>query len=569
MSKNIFRSTLLAIFFLVFSCDELEEDTKCLDAQAQVLAAITSFTQDQSASSCSILKTAAQDFISNGCTDTTGFGGIDPNFIADSLECDLIACAIPIGQLLQYALTMEFSTDLDSSSYCAYYDSTITAMEAIVAAGGCAQDGFEGVTQAMVDSVKAAGCDWLQEITLLTATFHEEYDPSVKSFIFITDSDGSVLADTGFYNTGDDSFVLKKSYPKNQIIPEKVGVTTATYEPEYDEYRFSSNLGVDIGSDFHYYNPYKDQPTDYIGESYYIFNNVEDWTQDAALRLNTKGSRAGYTSCCDWNDSTDTTQGSAYLRHYYDNEDVLIMLHREDGTAGFINIENVSIGDTTVVDLSALESAEIVQIPNNTGEPYSYHNFYGYGESGSYSSWNRLASLKGRSGPGLDYSDDNFIVKYPQSVISRFRINTHVGGGYGSPGETQYTQITVGSLPSSVENIDATVDMVNTDLDNFEISHTGSFDQWNVFLLDTTANTYWVVYNSSSSSTMVLPSVPTSVSDEYSALINPSFSFEWIRLTDWMCAESYKEWIELYHSSNGYYLDFCSGLRDLTYWPSE
>ena len=86
---------------------------------------------------------------------------------------------------------------------------------------------------------------------------------------------------------------------------------------------------------------------------------------------------------------------------------------------------------------------------------------------------------------------------------------------------------------------------------------------------DTSINAYWTVYNNSSSSTMVLPSIPASVSDEYSALINPSFSLQNIRLTDWMCAESYKEWIELFHSSNGYYLDYCSGLRDLTYWPSE
>ena len=568
MNKNPYKSLLVIFFIAFFSCEEIEEEEKCIDATAEMLAALASFTQDGSPENCTTLKLAAQGYVSNECTDTTGFGGFDPNFIADSLNCSFITCELPIAQILQYSIVMGLSTDLDSLSYCAYYDSTIMAMETIIG-NGCEIDGAPAITQAELDSAREAGCDWLQEITLLTATFYEEYDPSVKSFIFISDSDGSVLADTGFYNSGDDSFVLKKSYPKNQIVPEKIGVTTATYEPEYDDYILSSNLGVDIGSDFHYYNPYKDEPTDYIGQSYYIFNNVEDWTGDAALRLNTKGSRSAYTSCCNYNEATNTDQGSAYLNHYYDNEDVLIMLHRDDGTAGFINIEKVSIGDTNVVDLSALESAEIVQIPNNTGEVYSYHNFYGYGDNGSYSSWNRLASLKSRSGPGLDYSDDNFIVKYPQSVISRFRINTHVGGGYNSPGETQYTQITTGSLPSSVEKIDATLDLISTDLDNFEISHTGSFDQWNVFLRDTTTNTNWYVFNSSSSSTMVLPSIPTSISDEYSSLIEPSFSFEWIRLTDWMCADSYEEWIKLYHSSNGYYLDFCPGLRDLTYWPPE
>ena len=68
---------------------------------------------------------------------------------------------------------------------------------------------------------------------------------------------------------------------------------------------------------------------------------------------------------------------------------------------------------------------------------------------------------------------------------------------------------------------------------------------------------------------MILPSIPTSVTDEYTSLSNPSFNYSRISLTDWTCAETYKEWIELFHSSDGYYLDFCSGLRDLTYWPPE
>tara|TARA_X000001036_G_scaffold438716_1_gene487326 strand:- start:266 stop:2164 length:1899 start_codon:yes stop_codon:yes gene_type:complete len=632
MVKNIFRSNLLVIFFFIFSCEELEEDTKCLDAQAQVLSAITNFTQDQSGGSCILLKTAAQDFISNGCTDTTGFGGLDPSFIADSLDCDLITCGLPIAQILQYSITMELSSDLDSSSYCAYFDSTIIAMETVIANGceidgapaitqaeldsvkaigcnwvnievlctnpiedlenylnmmedpaeldsisycsyydstvilmeniianECEVDGVPAIIQSELDSVKAIGCEWLQEITFLTATFHEEYDPSVKSFIFITDSEGSVLADTGFYNTGDDSFVLKKSYPKNETIPEKIGVTTVTYEPEYDEYGVSTNLGVDIGSDFHFYNPYID--SEVIGQSSYSFINIP--SSYYKIMVHSKGNYLRF--------ATDSESDEYNLDHYYDNEDVLVMLFYDDGTAGYLVVENVQIGSSHVIDLSTLQTAEHSVINNNTGMDNDYLSAYGYNDGESYISHNRNGRLVPGYGLNRMWNDDgNFIINYPSlNVTPNFKVDAYVGSSYQEPGGKNYRQTTTGSLPSSIEKIDADFDVISSDFGNFEISHSGSFDQWSVSLEDTSINAYWTVYNNSSSSTMVLPSIPASVSDEYSALINPSFSLQNIRLTDWMCAESYKEWIELFHSSNGYYLDYCSGLRDLTYWPSE
>ena len=155
------------------------------------------------------------------------------------------------------------------------------------------------------------------------------------------------------------------------------------------------------------------------------------------------------------------------------------------------------------------------------------------------------------------------------NFTTNFRVNAYVGSGWGEPGGKNYQQTTTGSLPSSVEKIDADFDLINSDLDNFEISHSGSFDQWRVALEDTSINAFWSIYNSSSTSTMILPSIPTDVIDEYSSLSNPSFDLYHISLTDWMCAETYKEWVELFHSTNSYYLDFCNGFHNLNFWPAE
>ena len=63
---------------------------------------------------------------------------------------------MPLAQVLQYSIVMGLSTDLDSLSYCAYYDSTIMAMETIIG-NGCEIDGALAITQAELDSAREAG----------------------------------------------------------------------------------------------------------------------------------------------------------------------------------------------------------------------------------------------------------------------------------------------------------------------------------------------------------------------------------------------------------------------------
>ena len=269
--------------------------------------------------------------------------------------------------------------------------------------------------------------------------------------------------------------------------------------------------------------------------------------------------------------ATDSESDEYNLDHYYDNEDVLVMLFYDDGTAGYLVVENVQIGSSHVIDLSTLQTAEHSVINNNTGMDNDYLSAYGYNDGESYISHNRIGRLVPGYGLNRMWNDDgNFIINYPSlNVTPNFKVDAYVGSSYQEPGGKNYRQTTTGSLPSSIEKIDADFDVISSDFGNFEISHSGSFDQWSVSLEDTSINAYWNVYNSSATSTMILPSIPTSVTDEYTSLSNPSFNYSRISLTDWTCAETYKEWIELFHSSDGYYLDFCSGLRDLTYWPPE
>jgi len=464
-----------------------------------------------------------------------------------------MACALPLANLIAYGLSMQMA--MDSSTYCMLFDSTMMAVDTLLKYNCWGEDSTAYYTT-YYDSVKAAGCDPTAEVTLFSATFHEEYDPTVKSFVYISDSLGSVIADTSFYGSG--SFVFSKKYTLG-TAPEKIGVTTVTYEPEDDEYVFTTNLGIDIGSDFQYYDPYFD--SEVIGQSSYSFINIP--SSYYKIMVYSKGNYLRF--------DTDSESDEYNLNHYYDNEDVLLMLFYEDGTAGYLTLEGVQVGSSHVIDLSTLQTAVHSVITNNTGLDPDYLSAFGYNNGESYISNNRIARFAPGYGLNRMWNDDgNFIINYPSlEVTPNFVVNTFVGSSYQEPGGKNYRQTTTGSLPSSIEKIDADFDVISSDLGNFEISHSGSFDQWSVSLEDTSINAYWNVYNSSATSTMILPSIPTSVTDEYTSLSNPSFNYHSVTLTDFMCAETFNEWLELFFSSDGYIYDFCSGVRGLTYWPPE
>ena len=87
-NKFVFIFSL--IFFINFSCEEAEEAILCADASIELANTLNSFNDSQTSSNCNSLQSAAIKYLSNNCSDTSGFGGVDPAFIADSLNCDIL-----------------------------------------------------------------------------------------------------------------------------------------------------------------------------------------------------------------------------------------------------------------------------------------------------------------------------------------------------------------------------------------------------------------------------------------------------------------------------------------------
>ncbi len=88
LNKFVFIFSL--IFFINFSCEEAEEAVLCADASLELANTLNSFNDSQTSSNCNSLQSAASKYLSNNCSDTSGFGGVDPAFIVDSLNCDIL-----------------------------------------------------------------------------------------------------------------------------------------------------------------------------------------------------------------------------------------------------------------------------------------------------------------------------------------------------------------------------------------------------------------------------------------------------------------------------------------------
>jgi hypothetical protein len=88
LNKFVFIFSL--IFFINFSCEEAEEAILCADASIELANTLNSFNDSQTSSNCNSLQSAAIKYLSNNCSDTSGFGGVDPAFLVDSLNCDIL-----------------------------------------------------------------------------------------------------------------------------------------------------------------------------------------------------------------------------------------------------------------------------------------------------------------------------------------------------------------------------------------------------------------------------------------------------------------------------------------------
>ena len=348
----------------------------------------------------------------------------------------------------------------------------------------------------------------LGDYHLFTATFEEgEFDEDVTSFIFISDGDGNVLADSGFIGAASFGLFADTSLSPP---PDKIVVTTVTKRTN-GNFDILTNLGVDKGSEWTWYDPYYEPESQ--GSSYYTFSNVSE-NNVSRVVLSSKGFY--------YRTTVDNTSSTYSLGHYHTTEDVSIMAYKEDGTAIYTILEDVQIEQTYNVDLSTFLPANYKIITNSTGEDCDNIILQAVDEDDSVIQYNRHRFTDRGYIEGLGWNTNgDFFVNYP-SEFSKF--GTGIGvGQYYAVGEKSWFQRTWGDIPESVEKINADITLVKSDPLDFEVSTNGVFDRWDAHFADSLSNINWTFYINPNISSASIPILPSSVYAEYPELSSAYF----------------------------------------------
>ena len=384
---------------------------------------------------------------------------------------------------------------------------------------------------------------------LITATFKNGYClPDFNCFLVISDEDGEILADTSFQ--GDVSFNL--STDQNVNAPDKINITLIGMST-WGQLAVTTNLSVDKGANWTWDNPHHDRP-EIVGSSHYTFSNVsENNISRVVLSSNGRNSRFSVSPTSTYS-----------LDHYHLIEDVSIMAYKQDGTAIYTILEDVQIEQTYNVDLSTFLPANYKIITNSTGVDSGNILLQAVDVDESFIIYNRHRLTDRGNIEGLGWNTNgDFFVNYP-SEFSKF--GTGIGvGQYSVVGEKSWFQRTWGDIPESVEKINADITLVKSDPLDFEVSTNGVFDRWDAHFADSLSNINWTFYINPNISSASIPILPSSVYAEYPELSSAYFIMRSIGAVDYLCVDSYQEWLELYFSTDGYQGDFCHKTRYVWY----
>ena len=61
-------------------------------------------------------------------------------------------------------------------------------------------------------------------------------------------------------------------------------------------------------------------------------------------------------------------------------------------------------------------------------------------------------------------------------------------------GEKTWVQTITGDIPESIEKINADINVLSSDIEDFEMDLSGSYDQWTIRAIDSLTNNRWYIY---------------------------------------------------------------------------
>ncbi len=385
------------------------------------------------------------------------------------------------------------------------------------------------------------------EITyLFKATFTDNWLPQEfgQAIIFISDENGNVLAENTW--SGNSSFELYMT-DENETIPSSISVTTIHYNTKYDWHYFSTDIGIEPGSDWTWYgNP---------------INSLQE-PQSTILDFQNIPDHAGYVVSTKWT-SIGSRSGSLNTPYIFDHwekpTDLYINLNTTNGGKKYISIEDVA-ENTITTDLTNMNSMNSYGISlNGTANGCSVW-LYGYPYPGNRS----LGRYE------IDYNrsfdpTQTITVSSPPSLFSDYRTSiTYRIESY----EHEYYQATFGDIPSDFTKTNTEFDILNTSRDYFKITAIGDFHFTASGWTNDEIDASWYIRTNNDKFEYSLPILPNSVVEMFH--INRSdFNHWYTDLFYYPDLSSWYEILDIVYKSPDYLSDIINGYRRHTKYSPD
>ena len=381
---------------------------------------------------------------------------------------------------------------------------------------------------------------------LVTAIFTQDYLPAYAGtgLLFLSDESGVLLASATW--TGNDTILVDHPIMTDPYLGE-MSVTTVIMNT-VSNVQISTNLAVPSGSIWTFKGA---APVDRsISYDYDLqLTNIPGY--DGAI-LSTPNSSTIW--------SGGTVGSSISVEDYFPTSSLYLAFHNTALGTEYLWLPNVGNGSLSV-DCSTRSTATSHTV--NLSEPIGWGRgyLYGYKVGGDYYS-GRYTLYQARY---PDEGSGSFTFPAPESLMGDFQTYIYYADDDGS----YCNQKVYGAIPSSISELNATLEIVTGSPNHFEVTTTGQFDQLRTSWRDTNHN-YWSIYGPSGTKSYSLPVLPVEMATLFPVFIPESLELIWVDLVDHDVVDSHAETLEILFETPGRFRDHIKVTRSRyrNYYPA-
>ncbi len=367
---------------------------------------------------------------------------------------------------------------------------------------------------------------------------------------FVSDPGGTVLAEATW--AGNVSLDVEAAAGVT-VVPGEVSVTVATQDADAQQVSIVTNRGVAPGA-----WTWKGKPRPDFGEA----------PPEVTINFLNMPNHIGYVVSSPWADAhaDDSALPPQLTFPLHDqSNDIFVMVGTRSGSARHKTFAGVTTGGTGQfdADLTSLTNAAVKSVALPTASTGYDAKLFGFPTAAS-----RHAGVYLLSGDSSESGETSTTLFYPSGRYTDYKTLIHVDED--AAGNTYWSNIRFGTLPSSFNAIDADLQFADEAPDNFSMVVAGQVDQirscWEAQVGGVQFR--WFVYSRRSDRTYALPELPDVFVTLFGDVTRDAFTLVYADLIDYPNLAGYDEVIADTFSSATYFYNAIDEVRIKGRWAS-